>query len=241
MDFARRLTLAVRRRETPLARLAYDTYRRLQRTEVPAVPMVYRPLYTLWKARQASGEVVGRTLYYQPMFRALCASVGRSLFLYGGMPYVYGGLQIHIGDNCKLSAKTSLVAGKVYDNPTLVVGNNTNIGWGVNISVCERVTIGNHVRVANCALIADNPGHPMDAIARRTEPVTPDQVRPIVIEDDVWIGTGAMVFGGVTIGRGSVVAAGSTVTRDVPPGVVVAGSPARVVRVLDSEASHDAA
>jgi len=52
----------------------------------------------------------------------------------------------------------------------------------------------------------------------------------IVIEDDVWLGAGAVVVAGVTVGRGSVVAAGAVVTRDVPPQSVVAGVPARLVR-----------
>ena len=53
---------------------------------------------------------------------------------------------------------------------------------------------------------------------------------PITIEDDVWLGAGATVVGGVTIGRGSIVAAGSVVTRDVEPFSVVAGVPATLVR-----------
>jgi maltose O-acetyltransferase len=54
--------------------------------------------------------------------------------------------------------------------------------------------------------------------------------KPIVVEDEAWIGAGVIVLQGVTIGRGAVVAAGSVVTRDVPPEVVVAGSPARVIK-----------
>jgi acetyltransferase-like isoleucine patch superfamily enzyme len=62
----------------------------------------------------------------------------------------------------------------------------------------------------------------------------------IVIEDDVWIGSGAVITDGVRIGRGAVVAAGSVVTTDVPPHVVVGGVPARVLRVIDgSPATHD--
>jgi maltose O-acetyltransferase len=54
--------------------------------------------------------------------------------------------------------------------------------------------------------------------------------RPIVIEDDVWVGAGAIILPGVRIGTGSVVGAGSVVTKDVPPWTVVAGNPARAVR-----------
>jgi acetyltransferase-like isoleucine patch superfamily enzyme len=62
----------------------------------------------------------------------------------------------------------------------------------------------------------------------------------ITVEDDVWIGSGAIVTDGVTIGQGAVVAAGAVVTRDVPPRTVVAGSPARVIRqVGDRQARTD--
>ena len=62
--------------------------------------------------------------------------------------------------------------------------------------------------------------------------------RGITVEDDVWIGAGAIVTDGVTIGRGAVVAAGAVVTRDVPPRTVAAGSPARVVREVGDPAGR---
>jgi len=59
----------------------------------------------------------------------------------------------------------------------------------------------------------------------------------IVIEDDCWLGGGATILAGVRVGRGAVVAAGAIVTRDVPPYAIVAGVPARVVR-MRGEAAH---
>jgi len=64
------------------------------------------------------------------------------------------------------------------------------------------------------------------------------EIRPVVIEDHVWIGTRAMILPGVRLGRGSVVAAGAVVTRDVPPLTVVAGVPAKPVAERDAAATQ---
>ena len=70
-------------------------------------------------------------------------------------------------------------------------------------------------------------GHSLDA-GQRAEGISTS--RPITLEDDVWIGANAVVCGGVTIGKGSIIGAGSVVTRDIPPGVVATGSPCRPIR-----------
>lgn len=71
-------------------------------------------------------------------------------------------------------------------------------------------------------------GHLLDP-ARRRAFVT---AKPIVIERNVWIAAGATIIGGVTIGENAVVAAGSIVTRDVPPNTLAGGNPARVIRSI---------
>lgn len=60
---------------------------------------------------------------------------------------------------------------------------------------------------------------------------------PIVVEDEVWVGAGAIILGGVTIGRGAVVAAGAVVTKDVPPYTLVGGVPARAIKTIDPSPS----
>jgi acetyltransferase-like isoleucine patch superfamily enzyme len=112
----------------------------------------------------------------------------------------------------------------------VTIGDDVWIGHGSKIM--PGVTIGNHVLIANDVFIADNPGHPMDAMKRRVQGVEPDQIRPVTIGDDVWVGHGSKLMPGVTIGEGAVVGAGSIVTRDVPPYTLVAGAPAKVVRDL---------
>jgi acetyltransferase-like isoleucine patch superfamily enzyme len=89
------------------------------------------------------------------------------------------------------------------------------------------IDIGDAVMIGpNVNLITS--GHPIEPSRRRDGVVA----KPIVIERNVWIAAGATVIGGVTIGENSVVAAGSVVTRDVPPDTLVAGNPARVVRSI---------
>jgi maltose O-acetyltransferase len=71
--------------------------------------------------------------------------------------------------------------------------------------------------------------HPIDATARRK---LVERARPVNIGDDVWIGGGAIILPGVTIGKGSVIAAGSVVSTDIPAAVVAAGNPCRVIKLV---------
>ena len=82
-------------------------------------------------------------------------------------------------------------------------------------------------------LVYDLDGHPLDAERRRNgEPSPAEEIKPVVIGDDVWIGTGAVILKGVTIGDRAVIAARSVVTADVPCDVIVAGNPAKLIRNL---------
>jgi maltose O-acetyltransferase len=119
------------------------------------------------------------------------------------------------------------------------IGEGTNITPGliVNDGYSGLVRIGNRVSIAtNVTLVADsNPNNSRLG----AEPYVRERLiktAPVVIEDDVWLGTNAVVLPGVRVGRGAVVGAGAVVTRDVPPFVVVAGAPARVIRTLESVA-----
>lgn len=102
---------------------------------------------------------------------------------------------------------------------------------GGSICVAERVTIGDRVAVGANSTITDTDFHPLRADLRAAHPLD-GTTKPVVIEDDVFIGMNCLILKGVTIGRGSVIGAGSVVTASVPPGVVAAGNPARVVKEL---------
>jgi maltose O-acetyltransferase len=100
---------------------------------------------------------------------------------------------------------------------------------GMDALVIGPLTVGDDVMMGpRCLLVSDR--HEISDTGVPMAQQGFGAPRPIVIEDDVWIGAGVTVLSGVRIGRGSVVGAGSVVTRDVPPWSVAAGNPARVVR-----------
>jgi len=227
------LATAIRRADTPLTANVKAFAKRILAFEVPAPRMPFRLLYWLHTLIVRAWEHATRVFYFQPLFRARAAHVGESLFLYQGIPYVAGDLHIRIGDHCKISGATTFVAGHVCERPELILGHHTNIGPGVVISASKRVQLGNHVRIGTGVRISDNHGHPLDAHRRRHEPVQANDVAPVVIGDDAWLGSGVIVLPGVTVGKGAVIGAGSVVTKDVPPHSVAVGNPARVKRRLD--------
>jgi maltose O-acetyltransferase len=112
----------------------------------------------------------------------------------------------------------------------IVIGTGVFINYGCQLADVARITIGDHVQIGPYVQIL-TPLHPLEAGRRRDKWET---ARPISIGDNVWLAGGVIVSGGVTIGADTVVGAGSVVTRDLPAGVLAAGSPAKVVRSLDA-------
>jgi acetyltransferase-like isoleucine patch superfamily enzyme len=119
-----------------------------------------------------------------------------------------------------------------------------SIGAGSGLSgttLCSvvGVTMGSRVLCGADVLIADTDFHPVDELPRVDRPVPAgDPADAVVIEDDVFLGARCIVLKGVRIGAGTVVGAGSVVSQTLPSGVVAAGNPARVIRVLDPSTDH---
>lgn len=99
---------------------------------------------------------------------------------------------------------------------------------GGSIVTAEKIVIGDNVTVGANTVIMDTDFHSLEAEARRAE-VKPVKTAPVTVEDDVFIGMNCLILKGVTLGRGSVIGAGSVVTKDVPPHTIAAGNPARVI------------
>jgi acetyltransferase-like isoleucine patch superfamily enzyme len=109
------------------------------------------------------------------------------------------------------------------ENARIEIGDDCGFS-GVAIVAAESITIGRNVKVEANATILDYDGHNEDP---RSGPA-----RPIVIEDDVWLGMNTMILKGVRIGKGSLIAASSVVTRSIPPGVLASGNPAKPILSL---------
>lgn len=111
------------------------------------------------------------------------------------------------------------------------LGAGSRVNRDCFLDIRGPLEIGEHVSISPEVAIL-TASHGVNDPAFRVE------IRPVVIEDHVWIGTRAMILPGVRLGRGSVVAAGAVVTRDVPPLTVVAGVPARAVAERDAAATQ---
>ncbi len=219
--------------ETPAARAVRAAVRGLRGARLPVIRPLHGGLYALHRALRGAVADVARIAWWTPLFLSRVETPAPGLRLEGGMPLVMGRLRIRLGRDVRLSGISTLTGRPSSADPLLEVGDNVDIGWQNTIAVGTRVVLGDNVRLAGRVFLAGYPGHPLDAADRAAGlPCTAEQAGDIVLERDVWLGTGVTVLAGVRIGQGTVVGAGSVVTRDLPPHVVAAGNPARVVRSL---------
>jgi acetyltransferase-like isoleucine patch superfamily enzyme len=140
--------------------------------------------------------------------------------------------RITLADDVWLSRDCYLVAGPGAE---ISVGPQTYVGHRCLFYGHGGIRVGRDVLMANdVQLICGN-----HTFARRDLPIRaqPTEERPIVIEDDVWLGASALVLGGVTVGRGAVVAAGAVVTRSLPPYSIARGVPAQIVGMRGEDPS----
>ncbi len=238
-----KFVLKIRRRETPLHSFLYNIGHSIQRINIPYFfQPLYRLLYHERQLRISFFRRMATFLYFEPMFRSRCEKVGEHLNyvkLQQNFPYIFGNIQIHIGENVVMHSRSTFSASKVFDYPTFNVGDHTYLGPGLSIGVAKEITIGSWCHIASNVSISDNDGHPIDPIERaKHKPVGRDEIKPVYIGDHVWIGDGAIILKGVTIGDCSIIAARSVVTANVEPYMIVAGNPARWVKKLPDGATE---
>ena len=221
--------------EHPIARTALAVVKHARSASAPCVPGAHRVVYRLHKSIAHVWHELWRACYWTPVFRARLDGSGVGLHLAGrGMPFVTGPVKISVGRHCRFSTALT-ISGRAASlrEPRLEIGDNVGVGWQTTIAVGRRIVLGDNVRIAGRAFLAGYPGHPLDARDRAAGlPCTENQVGDIIIRRDAWLGAGCSVMSGVEIGEGAVIAAGSIVTKDIPPFTLAAGAPARVIRRL---------
>jgi acetyltransferase-like isoleucine patch superfamily enzyme len=195
----------------------------------PAVRAIYRAGYRVGVLTYETVVWLKKVFIVEPTMRALCVSVGKRLRI-ERIPYMRNWGQIVIGNDVYISGKIDFGFNTALGlNPTLRIGDHTFIGHQCSFSIAKGITIGNHCLIAGGAGFFDNDGHPVDATKRRDgQRVSVSDVHPIVVGNDVWIGTGCRILKGVRIGDRAIIGAGSIVTKDVAPDTIVAGNPARI-------------
>ena len=145
-----------------------------------------------------------------------------------GRPSVHNEGTMIVRDRVKLESDVATLELATGPDGTLDIGERSFINYGSSLSASLLVRIGPRCQIGTYCLLMDNDFHRVEPERRLERP----ESRPIVLEENVWLGARVIVTSGVTIGRDSVVGAGSVVTRDVAPRTVVAGVPAKKIRDL---------
>ena len=152
--------------------------------------------------------------------------------------------RIKLKKNCLLHVKKgSIVEAHLSydcDGAGITIGQNTFIGAS-HLVCSKKITIGNDVLIAWGSTIVDHTSHAIQFSARKKDVSdwflgekdwSNIQRGQVTIKDKAWIGFNSIILKGVTIGEGSIVGAGSVVTKDVPPWTIVAGNPAKIIREI---------
>ncbi len=170
---------------------------------------------------------------------------GRSVHVEGHAKIRHRSIRLLPGCSLTVGDQSILLAKVLFDRSgaTLTVGNRTFVGAST-FAIANQVVIGDDVLIAWGCTIVDHDSHSVRFSDRKNDVVnwyrgvkdwSRVEANPVVIEDRVWIGLNSVILKGVRLGEGSVVAAASVVTKDVPPYVIVAGNPARMVRELSAD------
>lgn len=146
------------------------------------------------------------------------------------------GIGIFIGNDCMIYPRNRFVLGDMNANPdaNLIIGNNVQINAGGYISGEGGLIIGDYVLIGpNVNILSAGHNFTNPDIQIQKQGLTYGK---IIINDDAWIGAGAVILQGVIIGKGAIVGAGSVVTKNVPPYAIVIGTPAKIFKFRNNQA-----
>jgi acetyltransferase-like isoleucine patch superfamily enzyme len=194
------------------------------RVEAPAAGIARASWWSRLRQGVSRLRLVGPALNARLRLRR-ATRLGRRITL-RGRPHVVNEGTMTLGDRVRLVSTVATLELVTLPGGHLEVGNNVFINYGSSLVSSAHLKIGDGCLIGTHVMVMDCDFHRVEDKAWDTTG------QPIVLEDRVWLGNRSMVLKGVRIGHDAVVAAGSVVTRDVPPRSVVAGVPARVVRTF---------
>lgn len=224
--------LKIRRGETPFYRGLRTAAKAILGSNLPIPRFLHPLLRALFNLHQGffnACRFVWAYCYVEPLFRGRCESVGKC-FRVTRMPFIIGHARIYIGDNVNLFGNFDVFSGAIFDEPKLIIKDRVDIGHGAVFIVNKEIVIEEDVNIASPVKFMDSDAHPKDTQARIADlPPPPEEVKPIRVCRNVWIGGGSAIMKGVTIGEGAIIGVNSVVVTDIPPYTVAMGNPARVV------------
>lgn len=165
------------------------------------------------------------TIFHRELILGKCIFIDDDCMIYQNQD----GKHVTLGDTVRVYRNSIIETGQ---GASLTIGENSSIHPRCQLNAyLANIEIGKNVMIAaNCALYSYNHGNDISTPIH-TQPITAKG--PIVIEDDAWIGAGAIILSGVRIGTGAIVGAGAVVTRDVPNYGIVAGNPAKLIKLRE--------
>lgn len=193
-------------------------------------------------------NIIGPVLYFREKHALESRTTHGNIHISRGLVIVNKNTResITIGDFTCLAVNTLIVCEK---RGRILIGHHNYIGPRTQIRAVEQVSIGNYCMISEDVIIQDSNSHPLSIDGRKKQLIRllehngnkdPYEAKhkPTFIHDSTWIGARAIILKGVTIGEGSIVATGSVVTKDVPPGTIVAGNPAKVVKLINQKSGE---
>ncbi|MBQ9926632.1 MAG: acyltransferase [Lachnospiraceae bacterium] len=181
---------------------------------------------------------------YKIILKLTGVKYGKQLKL-KGIPVIFNkkGASITIGDNCLI--KSSFLSNLVglysrtiivtrVEGATISIGNNVGIS-GATIYARKGITIGDNTNIGGNTKILDNDFHPIDPQARIADDKDKIGTAPVVIGENCFIGCNALILKGTQLGNNCVVGAGAVVSGKFEDNCVIAGNPAKVIRIIEPE------
>ena len=145
-----------------------------------------------------------------------------------GRPAVTNRGRMVIGERVQLISTIATLELVAEEGGLLEIGPRSLVNFGCSLVASKLVSIGPRCHIGPYTMMLDNDFHRVEPERRLERP----ESKPIIVEENVWIGARVILISGVTVGKDACIGAGSVVTSDIPPRTLAAGVPARVIRAI---------